>query len=707
MTLPILDWEFPLCRPHEGVALGNGNQGVLVWGDDCLYLTVAKAGFWDRRGGTPFTTNATFGKVRSALESGDHEAILEMFAPISKSANWPDRPQQVGGARIEIRFADGSAPVKAKLHLERGVLEVELQNENGGTRTLELFQDMGEDVCVITGADDAEITVRPSWEWVSKQLGEWGVVEPQQIEIGDGGGFVQTLPADESLALVWRKRNSRILISTAIGETEEAAKKAVTLARALPELDSAYFWKGYWRDVPKINLPDEKLMHFWYLALWKQAGMTTPHAEAATLQGPWMEEYQLPPWSNDYHFNINVQLIYYPALMTNRLEHFWPLWEMILEWLPTMQENGAKFFGNDKALMLPHAVDDECHVVGTFWTGTIDHACTAWVAQMAWLHYRYGLESRVLKEVAWPLLNGAFEGFWAMKEDVDGRYSLPVSVSPEYRASGFDAWGRDASFQLAAWHCVTQILPKAAAILGEPLDPRWKLGEEKLPPYTTIGDDKPRIALWEGLELEKSHRHHSHLGGIWPFQSFNPHDEEHWDIVRSSLDFWIYKGSGMWSGWCLPWASILCSRVGYADAAVAWLHWLLLGWTNNGYGTRHNANFPGITMFDDGRQWNDFVPHNEVMQMDATMGFLIAACELLVQSRGEEIRVLPRIPEKWRNFSFDGIRCEGAFLVGATVKRSKVVETRVTSEKGGKLRLKIGQDDFIEREMSAGETLVF
>ena len=72
--------------------------------------------------------------------------------------------------------------------------------------------------------------------------------------------------------------------------------------------------------------------------------------------------------------------------------------------------------------MLPHAVDDRCRVVGTFWTGTIDHACTAWMAVMAWQNYRYGLDQpdapQLLSQTAWPLLTGAFEGYFAMLEEM-------------------------------------------------------------------------------------------------------------------------------------------------------------------------------------------------------------------------------------------------------------------------------------------------
>ena len=378
---------------------------------------------------------------------------------------------------------------------------------------------------------------------------------------------------------------------------------------------------------------------------------------------------------------------------------------MLREWLPKLRENGEQFFGSAGALMLPHAVDDECQVVGTFWTGTIDHACTAWMAQMAWLHYRYGLDETILREVAWPLLNGAFEGFWAMHEEVDNKFSLPISVSPEYRGAAMNAWGRNASFQLAAWHMVAQILPSAAAILGEDIDSRWAEVEMKLPPYILVNH---RIGLWDGLELEESHRHHSHLAGIWPFQSFDPLSDEHWETVANSVEFWNRRGAGNWTGWCVPWASIICSRLNLADAAVTWLGWMLDNFTNVGWGTLHDADFAGTSTHNGGAlRARGAEKRPEVMQMDATMGFLSAVTELLVCNRHDGIHVLPAIPRRWRRFGFDGIRCEGAFIVGASVEGGSVVEVRVRSEKGGQLRLYPGAGAPVEREMSADESWVW
>ena len=137
--------------------------------------------------------------------------------------------------------------------------------------------------------------------------------------------------------------------------------------------------------------------------------------------------------------------------------------------------------------MIPHAVDDRLQVVGAFWTGTIDHACTAWMAQLAWMHYRYTMDESVLEEIAWPLLQGAFEGYWAMtesrmKSNGENELFLPVTVSPEFRGARMDAWGENASFQLAAYHLVAEYLQEAAGLLDEELDPRWQQVRDQLPP---------------------------------------------------------------------------------------------------------------------------------------------------------------------------------------------------------------------------------
>ena len=668
-----LTWHFPLPRTHTGVLLGNGTQGLMVWGTDRLCITVGRAGFWDRRDATPFSANITYQELRRLLEANDEAGIHAAFGKENYEIIYR-RPCQLGCGRLELKFARGVVPHRADLDRATGTLRVKLSN---GARVT-IRQAMDAELTWVETSAAYTLKTIPTWDFIGPVLARDGVQPPVRWRTG----FCQTLPADEPLALAWDRRGKLLTIATALGQA--ARPRAQELAKTKPRPQT--FWRQYWRDVPRVELPDPVLQHAWDYGVYKQAGLTTPGGVAATLQGPWMEEYQLPPWSNDYHFNINAQLIYWPALGTNRLAHFEPLWKMIRGWLPLLRDHATKFFEAPDALMLPHAVDDRCGVVGSFWTGTIDHACTAWVAQMAWLHYRYAMDERVLRETAWPLLPGAFNGYRAMLEEFEGRLSLPVSVSPEYGASGLNAWGRDASFQLAALHFLAATLPKAAQLLGEPVDARWTRVARELPEYTLI--DGQRIGLWHGQDLAESHRHHSHLGAIFPFATIDPTDAAHRNVVLASLEHWQTTGAGLWTGWCVPWAAILCARCNLADAAVTWLHWWHDVFTNIGCGTLHDSDFTGAGGWHR-EAWAKpaAAPNREIMQMDAGLGAVTAILELLVQCRGDVIHVLPALPRRWRSLKFDGIRTEGAFLVGATVTDGQVIEVRITSLAGARLQL--------------------
>lgn len=697
-------WHFPLPRPHTGVPLGDGVTGLLVWGETTLNLTLARAGFWDHRGANPVLENTTYAEVRQLLQDDREDAIRTLFAGPAH------RPGQLGGGRLEITFSPGVQPRRADLDLVTGLLSVVLSD--GSTCLIRLAR--GRELVHLETAAPFQATLRPLWDLSRDSLAARGISAPERWSEADplaGGGFLQTLPQDAPLALAWRRLPGGLRLASALGAearravgTRLAATDDEATSRAAAD---ARWWADYWAAIPSLTLPDPELQQLYELGCYKQAGLTPPGAPAATLQGPWMEDYQLPPWSNDYHFNINLQLVYAPAYATNRLEHLDPLWAMLRAWLPRMRRQGERFFGRSGALLLPHAVDDRGEVIGAFWSGTIDHACAAWVADMAWRHYRFSMDESLLRDLAWPLLEGAFEGFWAMLEpvEVDGcpRLRLPVSVSPEFSDGTLrGTWGPDSSFQLAALHLTARHLTAAAHILGLPADPRWARVAVELPAYATApvhperaAESPRRIALWPDRELPQSHRHHSHLAALWPFGTIDPFDPAHKETVAHSLNRLMQLGAGEWVGWSIPWTAQLFLRCDLADAAVLWLKWWRLLYTNEGHGTLHNADFPGGSGWHDGSLFHPGFRKEqpyvwEVMQSDAGMAAVATVLDLLVHARADTLHVLPRLPKGWRELAFDGIRTEGAFLVGATVREARVVELRITSLRGAPLRLAHG-----------------
>ena len=667
----VLQWHFPLRRPYTGILLGNGTLGVMVWGGGrSLCLSIARNGFWDRRGGVPFSSSVSYEQVRAYLMADDIPGLRDHFTSKQQEEGYR-KPTQLPGGRLEVDLP--AELTDASLNTATGRLYVEMSDGNG----VEIGVSFTELIINIKGPI-GDVRLRPAWEWIGDRLAAGGVHPPATWLEPDGGGFRQSLPQDAALELIWQRTLEGIVVKD-------------TSTHANPEINFSY--QDYLKRLPVVILPDPALQRAWDYGVFKQAGMTPPHATPATLQGPWMADTSLPPWSNDYHFNINLQMIYWPCLPTNQTDHLMPVWRMLLSWLPALRQNANAFFGAPAALMLPHAVDDRCQVIGNFWQGTIDQACTAWMAQLAWLHYRHTMNISLLREVAWPLLRGAFEGFWAMcEEDEGGRLALPVSVSAE-----FGNWGRNASFQLAAFHMTANLLQRAAGDLGEAADPRWQDVRERLPIATTMQiakvwgeyDLRHRIVLWEGQDLTESHRHHSHLAGIYPFCTIDPEDPEMRDLVKRSIEHWSAIGPGQWVGWSLPWAAMLWARCGYASAAVSLLRIWEDVFTNEGDGTLHNADSPGVSSWLHGPFFDgpDDVRGEDQMQMDAGFGVLQAIVEIFVQQRGETLHVLPSLPKQWRDFTFDGVLCEGAFLTGATVRAGELREVRVQCPRGGALKV--------------------
>jgi alpha-L-fucosidase 2 len=713
-----LTWHFPMRRPHTGVVLGNGIQGFMIWGEHSLLLTVARAGFWDHRGSKTMPPDTTFAAVRTALEKEDFKTLTDLFP--QRGAGTPF-PQQFGGGRIELTFTGGRRPLGAVLDLATAVLEIRvgLSADDPAPTIIRMRQAATGEICWLdlptALADGLKIKLMAAHELVFENaMAAIGIAPPDQWTDEHSGGFLQRLPADDPLAVAWRLEGTLLLVTTALGlnARAEVENNFNNFDFVAAQHDADVWWAEYWQRVPNLILPDAPLQELFDFGLYRQAGLIRRHAPAATLQGPWMEDTRIPPWSNDYHFNINVQMVYGAALATNQAEEMMPLWDMLKRWLPQLQAMGESFYRVPDAMLLPHAVDDRCQMMGDMWSGAIDQACIAWMGQLAWQHYRYTLDRDHLREVAWPLLRGAFLGYFAMLETVteaDGRkrYSLPLSVSPEFGGAEMrECWGRDASFQLAALHATIRELQAAAAVLNEPADPRWVDVGNHLPAYTLdvtkddaygwIGSPRQCIALWQGKNLPVSHRHHSHLAALYPFATIDPFDPAHRKIVAWSLNHWATLGPGNWTGWCVAWASALCSRCGLPDAAQSWLHLLDEAFTTEGRAPLHNANHAGMFGWDDGslawpdfRKGPDFIYH-EVMQMDAAMGAITAVLGMLVQHRADTICIADHWPKRWRDFSFDRIRTEGVFLIGATVHGRRVREVRVESLAGQPLRLRHG-----------------
>ena len=159
-----------------------------------------------------------------------------------------------------------------------------------------------------------------------------------------------------------------------------------------------------------------------------------PGGLPANLQGLWNDS-MFPPWDADYHLNINVQMNYWPAEVTNLAELHQPLFD----YLKSLREPGRK-----TARIHYGAGGFVAHHISDIWGFTTPGdrprsglwpTGAAWLTQHLWEHYQFSLDRSFLAD-AYPVMKEAAEFFLDyLVEDPrsPGRLVSGPSVSPENR----------------------------------------------------------------------------------------------------------------------------------------------------------------------------------------------------------------------------------------------------------------------------------
>lgn len=660
-----IEWEFPregCC--HEGMAFADGVTGVLVWGGgSTVKITVARGDLWDHRGGYPWTGEQSYTNIVAAVQAGDKARLLRLFDK-KTSPGEPRNPYMLPLGRVVVEVP-GAELKKGELDPKTGLGALYFEKD-GRMLIASLAMSKPSRAFAIKFPDGADFSVKTlsamQFPVSCRKLSRVGFSMPSHWR-GSGstgcnwsGGFLWNLPADSPVSLAWCRCGAELEIRTARGG--KASTDSVGYARIRDE--SVAYWKAFWERSAKVSVPDETIQRVFDYGMYRFGAMTDPDGVPAGLQGPWLEDDDLVPWNGDYHFNINVQECYSPAYRGGHFENLKPLFAMIRRWWPRLRDNAKKFCGIDDGFVLPHSVDDRGVCIGGFWSGTIDHASTAWVAAMMYRYVRYSGDVEFLKSDAYPFMKGAMNVYLAMFEECNGRLSLPIGPSPEWGGSDVrKSVGRDPSFQLAAAHRLAADLVDAAARLGEKPDWRWLDVIARLPRYT-VGQGG--IQLFENQQLVESHRHHSHMAGFYPFDTIDVTAPENRSIVESTYATWIGCGTGLWSGWCVPWASILHTHAGNADAAVMLLKSWDVYFTNPGHASCHDAQKPGFSEMR-GRK---------VMQMDGMCAAVTAIMELMVHDTYGKTEYFKGCPESWKNVSFENIRLADGTCVSGVRENGKV-----------------------------------
>ena len=745
-------YDEPAERWVEALPVGNGRLGAMMFGkvhqeriqfnEDTLWTGQPQD--YQHAG-----AKAWLPEIRRLLFAGEQREAEKlamqhfMSSPLRQEAYQP-----FADLMLTLPGHDAAQDYRRSLDLDRAVATVTYR-VNDTTYTRELFSSFPDDVLVLRlGADrPGKISFKATLtsphtqttmaRWSNRTLALAGRVTHQtrtktpsrlafaaHVRVHASGGQVtisdttiSVAGADESflvLAAATSYKSYRDITADASQRCEETLKSLDGVSyrslydRHLKDYQSLFrrvslmLGAGPWRDKSTDQriaaFADDQDPHLAALAFqygrYLLIASSRPGSQTANLQGIWNDRLD-PPWESKYTTNINAEMNYWPAEITNLSECHEPLFDLIQDCSQTGAETARIFYGC-RGWVLHHNTDG--------WRGTAainnsNHGIWpvggAWLCQHLWWHYVYTQDRSFLRERAYPLMKKAAEFFVDyLIEDPRSAKKWLISGPSNSPENGGLVMGPSMDHQIIRnlfSHCIA-----AAALLNcdEGLRGQLETLRARIAP-----DQVGRLGqLQEWLEdkddPKNQHRHVSHLWGLHPGDEITEDSTELFAAARRSLEL---RGDGA-TGWSMGWKVNFWARLKDGDHA----HTLLTHWLR-----------PAI---DGDRERSGVYPNlfdaHPPFQIDGNFGVCAGIAEMLLQSHrrtGESsylLDLLPALPSAWPQGSVTGLRARGGFEV--EIHWEKGVLTRAAIHSVGGIRCRVTYNDVILPVMlQAGEKTVF
>lgn len=436
------------------------------------------------------------------------------------------------------------------------------------------------------------------------------------------------------------------------------------------------------KEFSKANDPQLIALYFQF-GRYLLISSSQPGGQPANLQGLWNNQL-FPPWDSKYTININTEMNYWPAEITNLSEMHEPLITMIKELSETGKKTAQDMY-NAKGWVAHHNTD-----IWRF-NGAIDGPpglwpCGgAWLSQHLWEKFLFNCDTNYLKSV-FPAMKGASQFFLDfLVEDPEHKWLVvSPSMSPENAPYMIrQQWKVITAGTTLDNQLVYDLFSKtilAAKILNSDKDltDSLKVALEKLAPMQIGKYGQLQEWLHDWDNPEDHHRHVSHLYGLYPSNQISPYNTP--DLFNAAHTSLIQRGDPS-TGWSMNWKINLWARLQDGNHALKLI--------TNQISLVEKCDYENINYESGGGTYPNMFDAHPPFQIDGNFGFTAGITEILLQSHDGAIHILPALPDSWKKGNVNGIKARGGFeIIELSWKESKIDKLTIKSTIGGNCRIR-------------------